>query len=127
MPLTDISGSVLGVTLLKLNGIFDLDVKNVRWSVRVPVPQHDTGLGVRNARGLEHPTLTFEVVAVRANAFDYRSLRQFSAEVYDKETRKVVVFAAEGFDWNELGGSSDVGSAMTGKTLSCVGTGVVKA
>ena len=118
--------TVIGLTLVKINGRFRLDVKNARWSTRRAVTQVVTGAGVRAATGEELPSGSFDEVIPRDAQFDWRSLRNFSIEVYDKETRGVLLFAAEGCNWSGLDGNTDLGSANTGKAITWSGTKVTK-
>jgi hypothetical protein len=120
------NGNVIGLTLAKVNGIFHLDVKNARWSVKRGVVQHETGSGVRSAVGLEKPSGSFDEVIPRQKGLDWRSLRDFSVEIYDKETQSIVVFSSTGCNWTGLDGSADTSSASATKAVQWVGDSVVK-
>ena len=117
--------TVIGLTLVKINGLFRVDVRNARWSTRRANQQHVTGGGVRQSTGEEIPSGSFDEVVPRDAQFDWRSLRNFSIEVFDKETRSIKVFAAEGCNWTGIDGSSDLSQANTGKAITWNGTKVV--
>jgi len=119
-------GMVIGLTLVKINGIYHVDVKNARWSVKRANPQHVTAGGVRQAIGEELPSGSFDEVIPRAKKFKWRTLKNFTVEIYDKETRKIVVFACEGCNWNGLDGSSDLAGANASRAVTWNGTKVIE-
>ncbi len=118
--------TVLGLTLAKINGTFHIDVRDSRWSVKRANTQHVTGGGVRQSIGENLPSGSFGEVIPRESAFAWAALKNFSVEIYDKETQSVVVAAFEGCNWNGIDGSSDLGQANTGKNISWNGSIVVK-
>ncbi len=113
-------GEIVGLTMVKINGIFRVDVKNSRWGVKRPTPQFDTGGGVRTAFGLERPSGSFDEV-IPKKPFNWRALRNFSIEIYEKESLTVIAFSAERCNWGGLDGSSDLSSATTSKAIQWVG------
>ncbi len=118
--------SIHGLTLLKIDGIFELDVKNARWSTKQSVPQFVTGGGAVTALGEKLPSGSFDEVIAIDGSTEWRNKKDFSIQIYDKETRKKVVFAAEGCNWESVDGSSDQQSATTSRSVSWKGNGVVK-
>lgn len=110
--------SILGLTLCKINGVFELDVTNAAWDDPRALTQHATGGGVKNATGLEMPNGSFDEVISKSGSTNWRNLSQFSIQIYDKETRKIVVAAFERADWGDLGGSSDTASATTKRKIT---------
>jgi len=116
--------TVIGLTLIKINGQFKADVKNARWTDDRVVNQVNTGGGVRESIGPELPSGSFEEVIPRNTAFDWRSLTDFSIQIYDKETKSQVIAAFEGCNWNKIDGSSDLQSATTQKGISWKGTAI---
>jgi hypothetical protein len=117
--------SVIGLTTVKINGTYRVDVKNARWSIRRAGQEYVTAGGVRISKGAQIPTGTFDEVIPRAGQFDWRGQSSFSIEILDQETRSVTIFAAEGCEWQGLDGSTDLGQASTGRTIAWHGTGVV--
>jgi len=117
--------NVIGLTLVKINGIFHLDVRNARWSDKRAVQQHVTGGGVRSAIGVEIPSGSFDEVIPKQGALNWRSLKNFSIEVFDKETRQIVVASFTGCNWTGLDGTSDLSQANTSKAVNWNGTDVV--
>jgi hypothetical protein len=116
--------TVIGLTLAKINGLYRVDVRNARWSTRRAAQQHITGAGVRQSIGEEVPSGSFDEVIPRDKQFNWRALKNFSIEVYDKETRTILVFGCEGCNWSGLDGSSDLGQANTSKAIAWIGTKV---
>lgn len=114
--------TVLGLTMAKINGIFRVDVKNARWSDKRNVLQIPTGGGVVEAIGEELISGSFDEVIPKTKAFNWRALTDFSVEIFDKETQSILVFAAEGCNWDGLDGTSDLGQANTGKAITWKGT-----
>lgn len=115
---------VIGLTLVKVNGIFRVDVKNARWDDTRAVQQHVTGGGVREALGAELVSGSFDEVIPLSGQFNWRALKDFSIQIYDKETRKILVFAAEGCNWEKISGTSDQQQANTAKAISWKGTSI---
>lgn len=119
--------TVIGLTLAKVNNLFHLDVKNSRWSVKRAAPQSVTGGGVVTAIGQEMCSGSFDEVTPKEKGLDWRKLKDFAVEIYDKETRSIVVAAFTGCNWTGLDGSSDLAQAMSGRNVTWVGSEVVKA
>src|ERR1043166_9240779 len=119
-------GSVIGLTLARINGIYDLDVKNATWEVRRALQQHITGGGVKEAAGTPVPTGTFDEVIAKKDGTNWASLQNFSIEIMDKETRKIVVAAFVGCNWSSISGSSDLASANSARKVSWGGTRALK-
>jgi len=117
---------VIGLTLAKINGTFELDVKNSRWNGARPVVQHHTGGGVKSAVGQQAGTFGFDEVIPKQGATNWQALKDFSIEIFDKETRTIVVFSATGSNWNNIAGNSDSSSAVTGKNISGVCDNILK-
>lgn len=116
--------NVIGLTLVKINGIFDLDVRNARWSDKRAVQQHVTGGGVRSALGQEIPSGSFDEVIPRTGAQNWRGLKNFAIEIFDKETTKIVVASFDGCNWTGLDGTSDLSQANTSRAITWNGTDV---
>ncbi|MEO9196321.1 MAG: hypothetical protein ABI445_21930 [Polyangia bacterium] len=119
--------TVIGLTLAKINGIFALDVLNARWSVKRANTVHITGAGPRQAIGVEVPSGSFDEVIPRTGAFDWRALKDFTVDIYDKETQKIVVASFTQCNWTGLDGASDSSSASTKKSVPWNGNFVNKA
>jgi hypothetical protein len=117
---------IFGLTTVRINGTYEVDVKNARWDVKRPTPQFNTPGGVRTATGQEMPSGSFDEVIPKQGARDWRALRNFSVEILDQETRKITVFAALRCNWGSLGGSSDLQGANTSKAVAWVGEEVSK-
>jgi hypothetical protein len=115
---------VLGLTMVKINGLFELDVVNARWDVTRAVVQHVTAGGVVEAIGVEIPSGSLDEVIPKQGATDWRKLSDFQIDIYDKETRKILLFSASGCNWDKVSGSSDLGSATTKKAITWKGTDV---
>ncbi len=87
--------------------------------------QHPTGKGIQQATGLEIPSCTFDEVIPRTKGLDWRSLKNFSVEILDKE-EKNILFAATTGNWTSIDGSSDTGQANTSKRIGINLSEVVK-
>lgn len=120
-------GTVIGLTLVKINGIYELDVRNARWSVKRNNTQHATGGGVKQSIGLEMPSGSFDEVIPRSGATNWRALKSFSVEIYDSETRSVVVAAFRICNWTGIDGTADQGQATASKAIAWNGSEVVTA
>lgn len=118
---------VIGLTLAKINGIYHLDVVNARWSVKRANQQHVTGGGVKQAVGTEIPSGSFDEVIPKTAGFNWRALQDFTIDIYDKETRSIVVASFSGCNWTGIDGSSDLSSAMARKSVGWNGNDVNKA
>ena len=117
--------TVLGLTLAKVNGIYHLDVRNMRWSVRRANQQHVTGAGIKQATGFEMPSGTIDEIIPRDKRLNWRALRNFSIEVFDKETRSIVIASFTGCNWTSLDGSTDLSQANTSRSVGWNGSEVV--
>lgn len=116
--------TVIGLTLVKINGSFRVDVKNARWSDKRTVTQTNTGGGVVEAIGPELCSGSFDEVIPKSGQFNWRALKDFSVQIYDKETRSVLLAAFEGCNWDGIDGSSDSQSAATQKSITWKGTAI---
>lgn len=110
--------TVIGLTLVKINGIFHLDVLNARWSGKRANVQHVTGGGIKQAIGETVPSGSFDEVIPRQKGLKWRSLKNFTIDVYDKETRSIVIASFAVCNWDGIDGSSDLSSAMTRKSIT---------
>lgn len=108
---------VVGLCVVKINGLFEVDAKSARWDVRRPLAAHTTQAGNKQATGFPVATLSLEEVIPREGARNWRSLKKFSVEITDAET-EAVVFYGEETNWDGLSGSTDNGSASTTKSIS---------
>lgn len=117
--------TVAGLTLCKINGIYHLDVRNATWSVKKANVQHPTGKGIQQATGLEVPSCTFDEVIPRQKGLDWRSLKNFSVEILDKEEKNVLFSGTTG-NWTSIDGTSDTGQASTTKRIGVNLSDVVK-
>lgn len=116
--------SVIGLTRVKINGTFRIDVRNARWSDKRQVQQHVTAGGVKEAIGEELCSGSFDEVIPKSGKFNWRALTDFTIEIYDKETLSIVIASFEGCNWDGLDGSSDLASANTGLAITWKGTAV---
>lgn len=111
--------SILGVTLAKINGIYDVNVVNATWDNKRDVPQVKTGGGTRVGTGLEAGSGGFdEVYPVDGSQLDLRSLNSFSIQIYDQPTRKLLIMSALRCEWEDSSGSSAVEGANTRRKWS---------
>jgi hypothetical protein len=113
--------TVVGLILVKINGIYELDVKSGSYSGKQTVLQHVTGGGVRNAIGIVLPSGSLEEVVPRSGATNWKNLKNFSMEWVDKET-KSTIFLAEECNWEGVDGRMDLSAASTTKTISWKGS-----
>lgn len=117
---------VLGLTLAKINGKYHVDVLNSRWDVKRADQQHVTAGGVKQAIGEKIGSGSFDQVIPRNGDLDWDTLNDFSVEIFDKETRSIVIASFNICNWNSIGGSSDLGSVNTRKNVSWVCSQVIK-
>lgn len=111
--------SIEGVTLAKINGIFDVEVTNASWDVDGNMSQTKTAGGPRNAAGIPAMSGSFdEVVPLDGSQIDLRSLSSFSVQVYDQPTQKILLMSAQRCDWDKAGTSSAVEGASTRRKWS---------
>lgn len=115
------SGSIIGLTLAKIDGTFHLDVRNSRWSNKRNANQVVTGGGVEIAVGEELPSGSFDEVIPKTPGFNWRALKNFRIDIYDKPTRKRIVASFEGCEWTGIDGSSDNQAANATKAITWVG------
>ena len=117
--------TVIGLTQCKINGLYRVDVRNARWSIKRANQQHVTGAGVRQSTGEEIPSGSFDEIIPRDKQFNWRGLRNFSIEVLDKETRSVVIASFEGCNWTGIDGTTDLSQANTTKAITWNGSKVI--
>lgn len=111
--------SILGVTLAKINGIYNVNVVNATWDVAKDLPSVKTGGGVKNAKGLAAMSGGFdEVYPADGTILDLTTLDAFSIQIYDQPTQKVLVMSAQRCDWDKADGSSAVEGANTRRKWS---------
>jgi hypothetical protein len=118
------NGSIVGVTLAKVNGIYLVNVKNATWDFRRPTVQEPTGGGIDIATGLVMPSGSFDEVVPLADVnpqFNWLALTRWSVQVYDQATRTQLIFSAQGCEWEDLGGSSNTAGAQTARKISWKG------
>ncbi len=114
--------TVVGLTLIKINGLFHLDVVNARWSDKRPIAKHATGAGQQQAIGLDNPSGSFDEVIPREKGLKWRDLKDFTVDVYDKETRSQIIASFSKVNWSGIDGSADTSSAMTRKSIAWEGS-----
>lgn len=114
--------TVIGLCSIKINGLFRVDAKSARWSAKRSVTQNVTQGGIRQSTGEALPTGSFEEVVPRDKRFNWKALRNFSIEIYDKETNGQLVFACNGCNWDGIDGNTDLNQALTGRTISWKGS-----
>ena len=111
--------SIHGVTIAKINGIFDVEVTNATWDVDGNMSQTKTAGGNKNADGIPAISGSFdEVIALDGSNIDLSKLKQFSIQIYDQPTRKILLMSAQRADWDKAGGSSAVEGANTRRKWS---------
>ena len=116
---------VVGLTLCKINNVYEVDVVNASWDIKKAIATHHTGKGLQLAEGLEVATGSFDEVIPREGATNWRNLTDFSVEILDKQTKEVIA-AFTGCKWSDLAGSSNTSSASTTKRVAWSATEVVK-
>lgn len=112
--------TVVGLILVKVNGVYELDVKSGSYSAKQSVQQHVTGKGVRTALGVVMPSGSLEEVVPRSGGTNWRNLKNFSMEWVDKETKRTIALF-EGCNWEDVGGRMDLSQASTTKTIAWKG------
>lgn len=112
--------TVFGLALLKINGIYELDVKSGSYSGKQTVMQHVTGKGIRTALGITMPSGSFEEVVPRSGATNWKNLINFSVEIVDKET-KTTIALFEGCNWEGVDSRFDLSQASFTKTIAWKG------
>ena len=117
--------TTVGLILVKVNGMYDLDAKAGRYTNRRANQAHFTGAGKKQATGFEDPSGTLDEVIPRQGAENWRALRNFSMEWVDKESKKTVALF-EGANWTSLDGSMDLGSANATRSVSWTANTCVK-
>lgn len=120
------SNTVVGLTHVKINGIYDLAFRNASWQVDRAETTHVTGGGPKQGIGVSIPSGSCdEVIDEGQTGIDWANLKDFSVEILSKE-KKTVIFSADGCNWKSSGGSTDLSQASTTKRIAWAGTGVVK-
>lgn len=114
--------SILGLTTAKINGLFDVWVTNSTWDVSRPVNVVITQGGAQESLGIPVPSGTFGEVIPKSGSINWANLQDFSIQIYDRETKSVVVMQANGCNWDKVSGSSDLSQARTLKNISWKGT-----
>lgn len=112
---------IIGLTACKINGIFRVDVRNARWRGQKVVNQVVTQGGVKIANGVPLISGSFDEIIPKTAQFDWAALTEFSIQLYDFETRSVLLMAAEGCEWESIDGQTDLGSANTSKSIAWKG------
>lgn len=113
---------IVGLGIVKINGIFRLDVVGARWSARRNVTQEVTGGGVQKAIGAVLPNGSFEEVINKSGMYGWAALNDFSIQLYDYETQKMLLMQAEHCDWANIDGSLDMAGPRTHRNISWLGT-----
>lgn len=112
---------IVGLTKVKVNGIYDLAFKNATWDVSRPETTHATGGGLQIATGIPVPKGNMdEVIDKSPNGVDWQNLSEFSIEILDDVTNQTV-FAAEGCEWTGIGGSAAQENANATQRIGWVG------
>ena len=114
-------GTVVGLTRVKINGMFHIDVRNARWSIKRANQQHVTGGGIKQATGEEIPSGSFDEVIPRKGAEKWRTLRNFSIDVLDKEGGTVIASFLQ-CNWTRIDGITDLSQANATKAVTWNGS-----
>src|SRR5690348_8554705 len=114
--------SIIGVTLVKINQIYRLDVVNAVWDVLRPVSYQMTGSGVQLVTGMPVASGSFDEVIPIQSQFDWNKLSAFSIDVFDQATQRIKIFSARNCEWENVGGTSDVGTVATRAKIKWKGT-----
>lgn len=109
--------TTVGLILIRINGMYDLDAKAGRYSDRRANQTHMTGAGKKQATGFEDPTGSLDEVVPRSGAQNWRALRNFSMEWLDRETKKTVAYFEE-TNWTSIDGTMDLASANAARSVS---------
>ena len=117
--------TTFGLMLVKINGIYELDVKSGSYSAKQTVQQHVTAGGIKTALGVTMPSGSLEECVSRSGATDWKSLKNFSMEWVDKENKKTVALF-ERCNWEGVDGRMDESSANFTKSISWKGENSVK-
>lgn len=113
--------AILGLTLVKINGIYNLKVKNSKWGLKRAVSQAVTGGGIKTGLGFEMVAGSWEETIEIAGNVDVASLVDFTLQIYDQPTQKLLVFAAERCNWESIDGSNDLQAATSSKGIAWKG------
>lgn len=113
---------IVGMAVMKINGIYRLDVKGCRWSAPRNVTQEVTGGGVEKAIGAVLPNGSIEEVINKKGLFGWQALSDFSIQLYDFETQKILLMQAEHCDWANIDGSNDMAGPRTNRNITWRGT-----
>ena len=113
---------IIGLTLAKINGVYDVEVTDADWDVDRAVNQKATGAGYQAATGLEKGSGNFTRAVPRAIGATaaIRSLADFTIDIYDQETQSFIVASFSQCNWTKRGGSSATEGANTTSKWSWV-------
>lgn len=110
--------SIMGPTLAKVNGIYRLDVTNATWDVKQPIRAESSGAGRQLAvSNIYEISGGFDEVVPTQGIFNWQALSDFTIQIYDQATQKILVFACSGAEWGGIGGGSNVGQAKTDRKI----------
>lgn len=115
------ASTVVGMAAAKVNGLYRVDVKNMRYQVQRTVTQHVTQGGVKISKSVWLVSGSFEEVIPLSNQFNW-DLEDAAIQFYDYETRSKLIFSAEGCIIESVGGNSDLAGGTAGKSISFKGT-----
>ncbi len=118
--------TVAGVTLAKINGIYELDVTNSSWDVARAIANHVTGAGNKQALGVPLPKGSFDECISKSGATQWMNLTDFRVDIYAQESinsgSPVIIFSASGCNWQDISGATDLAGAKTTRKVSWQGT-----
>jgi len=112
---------VVGLTKAKINGKFYVDVKGARWSIKRPVNKTVTQGGVKSSKGVGIPEGSFDEVIDNNRAVDWKSLSNFSIEIFSNDGNNTLVFSATGCDWMNVDGQTDLAQGTAGRSIGWKG------
>lgn len=119
--------SIIGVTLAKINGIYRVDVTNATWDVKQVINAQSSGAGRQLATSTIYEVSGgFDEVVPIQSQFNWFALTDFTIQIYDQSTQKILLFACSGAEWGGISGSSNVGQAATSRKIPWQGRTVVK-
>lgn len=114
--------NVIGMAAAKVNGLYRVDVKNMRYTVQRALTQHVTQGGTKMSKSVFLVSGSFEEVIPKTDQFDWGALEEFAVQFYDYETRSILIFSAEGCEAESVAGNSDLGAGNAGKSIAFKGT-----
>ena len=119
---------IIGITLAKINHVYDVEVTDSDWDVERVVHQKATGAGYQSATGLEKGSGNFTRAVPRAAGATapIRALTDFTIDIYDQETQSFIVASFSQCNWTKRGGSSATEGANTTSKWSWVSNVVNK-